>query len=234
MAQQYESLKIVLDRLLRNHVLNGISLEAVIDYTIDFFDIVGVPSMYYEKFYETDIKDSRAKLPCDFAEDIQILLSPSKRGNFVPAISSTDTFHESYNCAGLKPTGDYTFSLNNNYIFTSLEKGYLKMQYRAIMTDDEGYPMIPSDRTFIRALEAFIKVEYFEILWDQGKIEDKRFQNAQTEYAWAVGQCETHMKRLSLSKAESFFNSFRTLVPRDNEFAKRFANTGTKEYLKAH
>lgn len=42
------------------------------------------------------------------------------------------------------------------------------------------------------------------------------------------------MKRLSLAKAESFFNSFRTLIPRDNEFSKRFMNTGNKEFIKAH
>ncbi len=234
MAQNYESLKIVMDRLLRNNALSGISFESVIDYTIDFFDIVGVPSIYEERYFEAKIENYRVKLPCDFIEDIQILLAPKGSNHFIPARSATDTFHNNYDCANVNTSKDFTVSLNNNFIFTSLETGKLKMTYRAIVTDEEGYPMLPSDRTFILALEAYIKKEYFQILWDEGKIEDKRYEVAQNEYVWAVGRCETHMQRLSLSEAESFFNSFRTLVPRDNEFSKRFSHLGSKEFIKNH
>lgn len=229
MAAQYESIKIILDRLLRNNVLNGISFESVIDYTIDFMEIVGVPSIYTEKLYEADIVNYRASLPCDFVEEIQLLFdSRTSR-------ASTDTFHEQYGKTNLQHrTSDNTYSINRNYIFTSIEKGKLQMVYKAILTDEEGYPMLPANRTFLNALEWFIKYKYYTILWEEGRLEDKRYENTKQEYAWAVGQCETDMKRLSLAKAESFFNSFRTLIPRDNEFSKRFMNTGNKEFIKAH
>ncbi len=228
MAAQYESIKIILDRLLRNNVLNGISFESVIDYTIDFMEIVGVPSIYTEKLYEADIVNYRASLPCDFVEEIQLLF------NDRTSRASTDTFHEQYAKVNISKTLDNTYSINRNYIFSSIEKGKLQMTYRAILTDDEGYPMLPSNRTFLNALEWFIKYKYYTILWEEGRLEDKRYENTKQEYAWAVGQCETDMKMMSLAKAESFFNSFRTLIPRDNEFAKRFMNTGNKEFIKAH
>lgn len=235
MAQQYESIKIILDRLLRNNVLNGLSFESVIDYTVDFMDIVGIPAVYEDKFHDTDIVNYRAKLPCDFIDDIQLLISTSPRGNnMATAREATDTFHADYSCNKLSRTSDFTYSIGNGYIFTSIETGKLKLAYKAIKTDEEGYPLLPANRTFLNALEWFIKYKYYTILWEEGRIEDKRYENTKQEYAWAVGQCETDMKRLSLAKAESFFNSFRTLIPRDNEFSKRFMNTGNKEYLRRH
>lgn len=234
--ERYESLKIILDRLLRNSVLNGISYESVIDYTIDFIEIVGIPSVYNDKIYEAEIDNYRVSLPCDFIEDIQILLCNNKSNNFKTARQATDTFHEYMSCMNKKNIihSDYTYSINRNFIFTSLEAGRLKMAYRAILTDDEGYPMLPSSRVFQEALEWYIKYKYYTILWEEGRLEDKRLDNTKQEYAWAVGRLETDMRKLSLSKAESFFNSFRTLIPRDNEFSKRFANNGIKEILRAH
>jgi hypothetical protein len=54
----------------------------------------------------------------------------------------------------------------------------------------------------------------------------------QQEYAWAVGDCQSEFNRLSIDKAESFYNSWRTLIMRDREHNKTFKNNGTKEYLK--
>lgn len=237
MANQYISIKVVLDRLLRSNLLQGLSFESVIDYTLDFIDIVGIPSVYEDKFYESEIVQHRVKLPCDFIEEVQVEMSPTKKGtsSFTsPARAATDTFHKHYKNKNIRHNTDFTYSINNNFIFTSLEKGLLQMAYKAIMVDEEGYPMIPSDRSFLLALEWYIKVQYYTLLWENGKLEDKRLEHANQEYSWAVGRCETDMKRLSLAKAETFFNSFRSLIPRDNEFAKRFQNTGSKEFLRMH
>ena len=231
MAKQYESIKIISDRLLRNNVMQGLSFESVIDYTLDFLDIVGIPSMFINNYYEAKIENYRVKLPCDFVEEKQILIGTGC--NTYPSREATDTFHEHYSNMKVKAVGN-THSINNNYIFTSIEKGLLQMSYLAIKVDEDGYPMIPSNRPFLNALEWFIKYKYYTILWEEGRLEDKKLENAKQEYAWAVGQCETDFHRLTLSRAESFFNSFRTLIPRDSEFNNRFMNNGHKEYIKNH
>jgi hypothetical protein len=43
--------------------------------------------------------------------------------------------------------------------------------------------MLPADRIFINALEWYIKYRYFTLLWEDGKIEDKRLENAKQEYS---------------------------------------------------
>lgn len=234
MANSYESLKIILDRLLRNNVLSGLSYESVIDYTIDFLDIVGIPSAFEEKFETLEIETYRAKLPCDFAEDIQVVITSPRHSRGITATDATDTFHNNYSQMRGRQTTGVTYKIKNGYIFTSEERGCLTLSYRAIATDEEGYPLIPSDRAFLKALELYIKKQYYTILWEESKLEDKKLENVKQEYAWAVGQCETSMRRLTLSKAEALFNSLRTLIPRDNEFSHRFANIGNKEFIKRH
>lgn len=241
MAAQFISLKIIADRLLRNNLMQGINYEAIIDYTADFMEIVGVPDIFIDKPYEAKISKHKAPLPCDFSEEIQILI------NHNPAREATDTFHNHYECYthkgrpcncspshGINKSSDPTYALRNTWIHTNVESGILHMNYRAFMTDEEGFIMIPDRAAFKNALEWFIKWKYYTILWENGELEDKRLQYAEQQYCWAVGQCETDMHRMSLGRAESFFNSFRTLLPRTNEFNKRFVHNGTQEKIKSH
>ena len=65
-----------------------------------------------------------------------------------------------------------------------------------------------------------------------GQIQPAILQNTQQQYAWAVGACESEFQKLSLDKAESFFNSWRTLIIRDREHSKGFIKNGSKETLK--
>lgn len=56
-----------------------------------------------------------------------------------------------------------------------------------MMLDKDGYPMIPENSAFIKALELYIKKAWFTILFDMGKISQGVLFNTQQEYAWAAG-----------------------------------------------
>ena len=141
---------------------------------------------------------------------------------------ATDTFHMSED----KMWKDLTYKLQGGYIFTSIKEGLIEISYQAILLDEELFPMIPDNSKFIRALEAYIKKEWFTIMFDMGKIQPAVFQNVQQEYAWAVGACESEFQKMSLDKAESFYNSWRTLIPRTNEHSRGFATNNRKQSLK--
>ena len=108
------------------------------------------------------------------------------------------------------------------------------MSYKAIPVDSDGFPLVPDNSNFIRALAAYIKKEYFTILFDMSRISQQVLYQAQQDYAFAVGACETDMLKLDLSKAESFSNSFRQLVVRTNEFQSGFSTLGNREVLITH
>lgn len=284
MAEQYTSIKVIMDKILRHPLLSDVTLETVVDYTVDFMRIVGVPKMFIDRIVAIPIEDYKGRLPVDWISTIQV------KFNDRPMRYSTDLFH-------LRPVGstggtlsnpvletdalekitaylelhsmddialgdgtttiqiqansvlkdtpsnipayafqnqsaDNTFVVQGNYVHTSMPIGVILMAYRAIAADTDGYPVLPDNSDFTRALMAYVKLQHFTILFDLGKIHGNVFSQAQVDYAWAVGACETEFKRLDLSKAESFFNSYRNLIIRDHEFSQSFKNNGRKENLR--
>ena len=230
MAEQYLSIKKILDSCLRHPLMQDLSLETAVDYTIDFMRIVGTPRMFTEKVVRITIDKYRAVLPCDYYQMIQV--RSTKGGQFTFRYS-TDTFHMS-NCKDDNDRGfaDLTYKIQGSMIYTSIETGDIEISYQAIATDSEGYPLLPDNSSFTRALELYIKKQWFTILFDLGKITSAVLQNTQQEYAWAVGDCQSEFNRMSIDQMEAFSNSWRTLILRDTEHRTGFKNNGAKEKLK--
>lgn len=228
----------VADRIMRHPLLRDISFESIIDYTIDFINIVGVPTLFEEKTTLLHVENYRASLPCDYVSMIQVRtakkvddIEPGHRAH-ISYRYSTDSFHMSKDKPGLERYGtDLTYKIQGCIIYTSTKDTDIEIAYHAIATDNEGYPLLPDNSSFLRALEAYIKKQHFTIQFDLGKLQPAILQNAQQEYAFYVGDCEAEFNRLSLDKAESLFNSWRTLLIRDTEHRHGFVNNGAKEYL---
>lgn len=228
----------VADRIMRHPLLRDVPFETILDYTVDFLQIVGVPSLFEEKTALLHVENYRCMLPCDYVSMIQVRTAKKVDGiepNHRSHISyrySTDSFHMSNDKPDVGRYGtDLTYKIQGCIIYTSTKDTDIEIAYNAIATDGEGYPLLPDNPSFLRALEAYVKKQHFTILFDLGKLQPVILQNAQQEYAWAVGDCETEFHRLSLDKAESLFNSWRTLLIRDSEHRHGFVNNGTKEYL---
>lgn len=213
MAEGYTNIRVILDKVLRHPLLQDITLETAIDYTIDFMRIVGVPSMFTEKVSNIKVDKYRALLPEDYYQMNQV-----RKGDDVLTYSS-DSFHFDNTSSNT-----YTYKIQGNVIYTSFEKGELEISYQAIAVDEQGFPLIPDNSSFTRALELYIKKQWFTILFDLGKLQPAILQNTQQEYAWAVGDCASEFNRMSLDKAESFYNTWKTLILRDSRHSYRFTN----------
>lgn len=231
MAEQQQSIKVILDNIMRHPLLQDLTLETVVDYTINFMRLVGVPSMFQEKVVSIQIAAYRAVLPHDFYQVNQIRLTTSAGVPLSTFRYASDTFHMG---GSIAQSSDYTYKIQGGGIYTSIETGTIELAYQAIETDNLGYPLIPDNSSFTRALEAFIKRQHFTILLDMGKISREAFNQVKEDYAWAVGDCQTEFNRLSLDKAESFYNSWRTLLIRPSEHRTGFINNGSKEQFKVH
>lgn len=262
MANNYTSIKVVADRLLRHPMMAGISFEAIIDYTVDFMRIVQCGGFFEEKCTTINIEQYKGLLPEDFYEVNQIRLKRQyiqvpryirleettedgfvydtmqyKQEGYdtVEYTTSNNVFKHSTDSFHMSEDNNYcdlTYKTQGGYIFTSIKEGEIEISYKAIILDNEGYPVIPDNSKFLRALEAYIKKQWFTILFDMGKLQAPILQNVQQEYAWAVGACESEFQKMSLDKAESFYNSWRTLIPRTNEHSRGFATSGRRQNLK--
>lgn len=220
MAEQYLSIKKILDSCLRHPLMQDLSLETAVDYTIDFMRIVGMPRMFTEKVVRIPIDKYRALLPCDYYQTIQVRIPGGHA-----LVYSTDSFHMS------NKGNSSTYKIQGNIIYTSIESGELELAYLAISTDADGYPLLPDNSSFTRALELYIKKQWFTILFDLGKITSAVLQNTQQEYAWAVGDCQSEFNRMSIDQMEAFSNSWRTMILRDHQHSSGFIGDGTRQTL---
>lgn len=241
MAAKYTSFRIVIDKILRDSLFNGLNYEAAVDYCIDFINIVGLPYTFEEKHLETEIVDYRCQLPPDYVGVIQVMINqvPARTATdtiakFYPDLKTRDNYTYDYDNDRYSRSADYTFKIEGDVIYTSVKKGKLLMVYEAIPLTEDNEVAIPDDPTFIRALRAYIEKEHIRILWRHQKVSDKVYEDAQQEYAFAVGACETNARRLELPDMEAFCNMYKTLLVRDNEYFNRFRNLGAKEILKRH
>lgn len=225
---RYISIRQILDNLLRHPMLDDLSLESVVNYTIDFIRIIGMPRVFQDKTAMLSVREHRAELPCDFHEIIQVRLLS---GSDTPCFRhTTDSFHMSPN----KPCDpiDLTYKIQGQVIYTSVKEGDIEIAYKSIAVDDEGFPMIPDNSSFTRALELYIKKQCFTVLFDLGKLSPQVYNNVCQEYAWAVGQAQSDLVRPTIDQMQAFSNSFNTLIPRTNEHRRGFVRDGGIEGLK--
>ena len=222
----YISIKQVLDDLLAHPLLQDLTLERAVNYALHFIRIVGCPQIFTEKEATLQLKNYRCQLPCDLVDIIQVIDDQGHSYRY-----ASDTFHFTRNS---KERADLTYKIQNSFLYSNKETGTIKISYRAIETDADGFPVIPDNSSFIKALELYIKKEQFSILFDQDKIKQNSLQNVQQEYAWYVGQAQSDLVRPSIDQLESITNMWNQLLIKTNEHNKQFVNTGTKEYIKTH
>ena len=224
MVKEYNYINIreILSRVLRHPLLQDVSFEQAVQYTIDFIGIFGMPKLYEDKEIELHIENFRTSLPEDLVSIIQVRSKESDRC----LRSMTDSF------IPIEDSNELTFKTQGNALYTSFKTGDVYVAYKATPVDECGYPLIIDNPIFLKTLESYIKREVFTILFDMGKINGAVLQNTQQQYAWLAGQLQSEFTIPSISEMESLKNSWCTLIQRTREFDNRFSSLGNREQLK--
>ena len=226
---QYTNIRRVLDDIHDHPMLNNVTLEQVVRYTIKFISKHGYSKLYQDKQEEVEIHDFRGLLPCDLISIIQVkddksgICLRSMTDSFIP---KEETFRHSH--------GELAFKTQGRVIFTSFPEGKVTVAYKAIPVDDEGFPLLIDNETYLDALEAYIKKQVFTVKFDQQKIAAGVLQNAQQEYAVAARLLLSEFTVPSVSEMESISRMWESLIPRVRQFDKGYKHLGSREYLRKH
>ena len=241
---QYTNIKRVLDDLTEHPLLRDLTLDQVVRHTIRFISLHGYPKLYRDKQEVVEIKDFRGLLPCDLISIIQV--KDTKTGLCLR--SMTDTFTPGENLRKNKPK-DLLNNIQNEYIppmekhmeelafktqgriiFTSFPNGKVEITYKSIPVDEDGFPLLIDNETYLNALEAYIKLKVFTIKFDTGKITAGVLSNAQTDYGWASHLLQSEMTMVSMSEMESITRMLNTMIKPITSFDNGFKNVGDREY----
>lgn len=220
-AINYISVKEALSRVLQHPLLQDVTLEQGVRYALDFLNIVGFSAMYQEKLAELEIEDYTAQLPDDYIRMNQVM--DTKSG--ISLRLMTDSFLQK------KIPQQPAYKVQGRNIFTSFRKGHITISYYAVTVDCEGFPMIPDLPIFLKALELYIKLQAFTILFDLQKIPHAILQNVQQEYSWAVAQLSSQMTIPSVDEMENITNMLNQQVPSLHEHRRGFIHLGEQTIL---
>lgn len=250
---QYTSIKRVLDDLLDHPLLRDLTLEQVVRHTIRFISIHGYPKLYQDKIATIEIKDFRGLLPCDLISIMQVkdlstgVCLRSMTDNFTPGLKlkPKEDMQPKDLLNNMKPTDAYiparkehfdelSFKTQGRVIFTSFPEGEVEIAYKSIPVDEDGFPLLIDNETYLNALEAYIKKQVFTVKFDTGKITAGILSNAQTDYYWASHLLQSEMTMPSVSEMESISRALTTMLKPVTSFDNGFKNLGDREYLRRH
>lgn len=224
---QYISIKEILSRLLKHPLLQDISLEQVVQHTLDFIGIFGMLKLYQDKEEVLHIENFRTLLPCDLVSINQI--KDSKTNMCIRSMTDNFMPREDYNrSTGSKKTVEMTYKTQGQVLYASFKTGDIIVSYKSIPTDKDGYPLLIDNSVFMKALELYIKKEAFTVLFDTNKISPAVLQNTEQQYAWLAGQLQSEFTIPSISEMESLKNSWCTLIQRVSDFDRGFRDIGSK------
>lgn len=214
--EKYITVGELLGELKDHPMLEDLTIERVISYVVDFCRKWGWNMTFQEKTETVTAEDYRVVMPCDFYELISIRDHNTKINyrystdvyHYMPNENLVDGFYMSDNVNHEM----LTYKLQGNIAFLSTKCNDVDIVYHAIPVDDDGYPLIYDDATYIQALKDYIKLQRFTILFDIGKINNAVLQNAQQQYGFSARVLRNHTSMLSVDEAQSVANILNNMI----------------------
>jgi len=231
MITGYISLKTVIAKLYRDLGINyELNDNDIIEWTEESLKLIGAYGQFNEVSECITLTNGKAKLPCSFYK----LVDVNYKGRVLHWATNTNAMnYQCDNCTiPVCDTCDLNFYINDSYIITNIateDTAELCMIYLASPVDDEGYPMIPDDVYYLKAIAAYIThiMDYAD--WRKGKIADKVFKKSEQEWMFYVAAAKNSANMPNTAQLENIKNNMRRLLPITNDYDKHFVNINRKE-----
>jgi hypothetical protein len=236
------------------HIIEGVYRDFKFNHDINFDDcvewigegllLIGELPQYVHKFTDgnqslghesaIEIVNGRGVLPCDLYQIIMVRNYHTKE----PLIRTFDKFHNSYRCESEPctegPCSQPTYKVNNNYIFTSYDKGKIEMSYMAIATDNEGFPLIPDNQQYIEAMKYHLAEKLGFQLYIQDKLSRDKLQAIEQKRDWYFGAAQMQSSIPDIDQMESIKNQMVRLIPKINQHKAAFKFSNNQEQRYTH
>lgn len=220
---------------------NELNIADAIEWAGEAIELIGGMNYFEEKVEVLLVKNHKAKIPCALhiingikaLEDCnatEIEECEFDISCFIPMIYKSDIYHKyiPYNNT-LGNSSRFTYSVNDNYIFTNFEKGFIAISYKGIVVDENGFPKIPDDIKVKNAVR-------YHLLWKLGfiklmtnKISEQAFQIIERDREWYFGGAQTRAVMPNNDQLESIKNNWIRLIPKINHHSDGFSSLNIQE-----
>jgi len=250
MVYKFESVKGIVDGLYRDFDSpQDLELWDIIEWCAEALELIGAGTQYVDRFVEMGITNHAIQLPCDFHTLMQIsykgrplTLNVSTVGPGpspdIDGLSNTwntkDVSQDNFPQAANDPEngGLSSYYIQNNCLVTSFEEGEVVMAYKAIQTDEEGYPMIPDDVYFRKALKSYCQMVMDRKGWRKGTVSNAVYKESKDDWLFYVKAAAASAMFPNLDQVENIKNSWVRLKPNINQHDTFFSGLNIREIKK--
>ncbi len=230
MINGFISYKYILSKIYRDLNLNEeINESSVIEWIAEGLAVIGAFSQYTIVPYCVHLKNGKGALPCGFSKLVDI----SYQG--FPVYWATEGANTRYGCEDnhipicRNQQCTHTFYVNDNFIITNInnhqnEEAKLNITYLGIPVDEEGFPMLPDDVYYQKALAAYITYMLTYQDWRRGKATDKVFEYSEREWIFYCNSARGAGNMPNTQQLENLKNVIRRLSPMSNDYKRNFNN----------
>lgn len=123
----------------------------------------------------------------------------------------------------------YTYKIDNGYIYTNFQTGYVEIAYTGFVLDDYGFPMVPDDQRFIEAIRwslvEHIDYKKFRI----GEISRDIYDISEQNRAWYIASAMSKAAVPSADEMKAIKNMMLRSIVKVNEDESYFKYSGMQE-----
>lgn len=219
---KYISAREILYRIRRNPLMNDANFFDIMSDIYDVLNLVGAPVIYESKMDTIIISDYRIEIPKDLLliEGVNLM----DGANVVPLKDAQSKGRGKWGCLdnkGINHSTTGNFHVKKNHIYFEQETGVALLEYKAIVMDDEGYPMIPDVIQLIKAIELYTKIQHLGIKVELGMFNGNILSAMQQEYAFYIASAETYFKMPDEAEMESIRSGLIRIVSNFRSFNER-------------
>jgi len=234
MINKFVSIKSIVSSLYRNLGINSeINEVDLIEWCSEALSMIGSYYQYEEISKCISLVNGKAKLPCGFDKLVDI----NYKGK--PIYWSTNQNKSNYQCDNCNIPAcnngecEYTFYINNSYIITNIndEPSNLCLVYLGVPLDEDGYPLIPDDIYYNKALTSYVTLMLDNQEWRKGKLSDKVKNDSEINWLFYVNSAKGSANMPNKAQMENLSKIMMRLMPRPNLYKTGFRGLNKGEDL---
>lgn len=228
MITNFKSVKTIIAGLYRDLGINTeINEQDVVEWVAEALNLIGSYSQMNEISAVITVANHRVKLPCDFVypKDITYLGRPLSW-----ATKSASNNYQCEECNDIPSCcTDYNFYIEDGYINTSLETGDLCIVYLGVPVDEDGYPLVPNDVYFDKALKSYVTYMLDRMQFRRGLVPEVVFRISEKDWLFYVNSARGSANMPDSSQMERLKSVWVRLIPKQNSYANGFRDIASRE-----
>ena len=189
-------------------------------------------TLQYEEYRDViTVKEHKAKLPCDFysLKALSINGINLTRDLSIPSGHYSNLYREN-NRTDYNARNNLTFHILDDEIIFGIRNGNGFIYYYRIITDNDGFPMIPDIVEYREAMLNYVvyKAKYASFI--AGKLDANTFDYIKNKWLASLHSARIAISMPDVSTIESIGKAYNRMIPVMNDNYKLYRYSATQEY----